>query len=66
MSKYANLFFAVLSAAAFYFFFGVVVSEYLITEAYRSIVPVIKVVAAVLAAGLLAIALVRFARESGS
>ena len=66
MSRHANLILAILSAAAFYFFFGVIVSEYLVTEAYRSIVSGIRVVAAVIAIGLIAIALVRFARGSNT
>ena len=66
MSKSANLFFAVLSAVSFYFVFGICVADYMVTDAYRTIAPAIKVVAAVLSMGTIALAVWRLAREPAS
>lgn len=63
LSRNSTLLFAILAAAVFYGFFGIVVPEYLVSDAFHSIVPAMRVVAILIGLGLIAFSVLRLLKE---
>ena len=61
MSGYSELILGLLTAVVFYGFFGVVIPEYLASDAYHSIVPAMKTVVLIIAIGTVVVSCLQFA-----
>ena len=63
MSRHSTLTLGLITAVVVYGFFGVVIPEYLVSDAFRSITPAIKAAAIALSLGLIVFSVYRFFRE---